>query len=248
MKTSYRPSGRALLVGTMLTTGWSAGANLISNGSFEEFTRSFTANAGAGVVELSGGIADSGAIPGWSVISGINAWGHPAGIALETSASGFSPSQGSYFLNLAGADGTSHFGGVTLDQPIATIPGQHYKLTFDLGSCSQASGDPVNPVMRVMIDGQPGAQYFTGDNQVAGTGSAKSYWQMETITFTANSVATFVTFNNCTAFRATDAFVGLDNVVLVQVPDSGPSLGGVAALFLVVGAFGSCWRPSKAWL
>lgn len=235
----------AVVLGIAIVATGSASANvdLMLNGNFEGPVGNFTANAGPGVTQLDGG---SSALTGWDVIGGLTKQGAPTGIAWESNANpqGFQASDGSYFLNLAGSDGLSHRGGVSTDASIGTISGQYYALSFDLGSCSASGGDGVNPVVKVMISGA-GSRYFIGNNNVSGTGS---HWQTETMVFEANSSATFITFNNCTGLKTTDAFVGLDNIRLevTTVPEAGTWAAGLGGLALMIAAFGLSAKKPKA--
>ena len=222
-----------LVIGVMLVTGWHADANLITNGSFENQAGTFSPNHGAGAMQLYGG---SSVVPGWNVDGGINGGVDAAGIAWESSASGFGPSAGSYFLNLAGVVGPSYLAGVTLAKPLATVVGQIYALSFDLGSCSPANGDPLAPIVRVTLTGQPGSQFFTSDYTAGTTKSGKSSWQPEMLTFRATSAFTYLSLDNSTGFGAVEAFIGVDNVSVEAVPDAGPSFPAVAALFLIIAA------------
>jgi hypothetical protein len=93
----------------------------------------------------------------------------------------------------------------------------------------------------VTVGGTPSSAYFTGDNEVSGSGSS---WQTETLTFQASSDNTFISFNDCVALGDTDLFVGLDNVSLVVVPELPTSLTGLGGLALVMAAIGfSSKRP-----
>lgn len=224
-----RSCGRMAAVGAFVAAGWGAHATLlIPNGSFEQ--GAFSANDG--VMQLSAG---SATITGWTVIGGVTQLGAPAGVAWESgaNASGFMASAGAYFLNLAGADGMSHRGGVTTTDAIATTAGRYYQLSFDLGSCA---GDTLNPVVKVTINGQPGGPIFTGHYGLGGVSAGNSYWQTETLTFEATSDSTWIGFNNCTRFQTTEELVGLDNVTLAVVPETGTFLAGFGALVLAVGA------------
>jgi hypothetical protein len=225
--------GRVWILGMLFVTGWTTEAGLIINGSFE--SGAFSANQGPGVMELDGG---STAIQGWIVQGGLTGQGVPVGIAWESNdnTSGFKAADGDYFLNLAGSDGSSHRGGITLAQDIITVPGQWYTLSFAMGSCSAADGDSINPVVKVTVNGSCGACCFAGDNSVPSSGGVKSYWQNESLTFQASSATTFITFNASTSLRAADSFIGLDNVGLVPVPESTTAVAGFGALGLAMAA------------
>jgi len=240
-------ASRTVVVGLLLVAGLPAQAlPLVSNGSFSDPGALFVPNAGPGVMQLGNGDTS---ISGWNVIGGINRVAQPDGIAWETGANpqGLQPSVGSYFVNLGGADGTSHYGGITLSSPITTVPGDTYILTFDFGSCSLASGDAVNPVLKVLVSGI-GCDYYTGNNAVAQT-----TWTTETLQFQATSTATFITFNNATGLSYVDSLVGLDNVGVVHVPPVSPAvpeakttLIGALALVVVLGVLGRRSPASKA--
>ena len=224
----------ATALGIVVTQGVLAG--VLINGGFEDLGANFQANAGPGVMELQGNSSDAAVITGWHVQGGINAVALPAGIAWMSNDNllGFRAAAGSYFLNLAGADGQSHRGGVTLDQSFATVPGQSYALSFALGTCSAANGDAVPPILRVILDGNPSVRYFQGNTAFSDAGLVKSHWETETFVFQATGTATFVTFNNCTGLLATDQLIGLDDVRLVVVPEGSPARAGMGAVVLAL--------------
>jgi len=244
VKAALRQVQGAIPVGMFLLAGFTANGTVIFNGSFEDLGGSFAANQGQGVMQLNGSVGDAGTISGWDASGGITSQGHASGIAWESNnnASGFKASAGNFFLNLGGYDGSSHRGGVTLAQSLSTIQGQSYRLSFDLGSCSVANGDPVGPVVRVTLNGQPSTESFTGASTFVASPLETSHWQTETLVFQATSSATFISFNNCTDLSTTtEAFVGLDNVSIMVVPEGGTWCSGMGAVVLCLTAirFGS---------
>jgi Protein of unknown function (DUF642)/PEP-CTERM motif len=168
-------------------------ADLITNGSFEDTSKTFVGDAN-GVDELSSG---STAIPGWTTINGVpTAWiinGNPYGI---------SAADGSFFLDLTGYSDSGTYGGVS--QSFATTAGTSYVVTFDLGygGDSTAFGGPVS----VLVSAGGSSQTFT-----SGSGSPNpAVWDLETFDFTATSATTTLSLIGKTTTGGD--YIGLDNV------------------------------------
>jgi hypothetical protein len=170
-----------------------ASADLITNGSFEDTSKTFVGDANK-VDELNSG---STAIPGWTTINGVpTAWimnGNPFGI---------SAADGSFFLDLTGYSDSGTYGGVS--QSFATTAGTNYVVTFDLGygGNSTAYGGPVS----VLVSAGGSPQTFT-----SGSGSPNpAVWDLETFDFTATSATTTLSIIGKTTTGGD--YIGLDNV------------------------------------
>src|SRR5215470_919203 len=96
-----------------------AHANMLTNGSFE--LGAFV-NQGNATMVLNVG---STSITGWTVVTDQLAWidtGNPFGLSAQ---------DGNRFLDFTAYPAGAPFGGIS--QSLATIPGQQYELSFDLG-------------------------------------------------------------------------------------------------------------------
>jgi len=181
--------------------GAKAGANLLTDGSFEN-TTDFLAISNDTMV-LSPG---STAITGWTVTG--------PGTSLDwigpTNPYGLSAADGSYFLDLTGENFGAPFTGVT--QTIATVVGSFYLLTFDLGFDS-SYGTPAG----ITATAGSTSQTFTS------TASGHNLWQSESMTFTATSSTTAITLVGYEG----NAYIGLDDV---SVTDPVPEPASIALL------------------
>ena len=177
-----------VVLGTVCLTflAVSANANLLTNGSFElgtfvndgNLTDSF--NAGATT------------ITGWSAVGRQVSWidvGNPWSLSAQ---------DGNRFLDLTGYNPGAPFGGVT--QSVATTVGEHYSLSFYLGSYTALWGGP--PISILAAAGGT-SQTFT--NPAATTTST---WTPFSLLFTATSATTAVTLTGAAGVN----YIGLDNV------------------------------------
>jgi hypothetical protein len=203
----------------------SANANSLTNGSFELGT---FVNDGNGTDTFNAGATT---ISGWTVVGRQVSW-------IETpNPWGLSPEDGSRFLDLTAYTAGAPFGGVT--QSIATIIGQQYVLTFDLGSYTSVWGGP--PVS-ILASAGGTSQTFTDS---AATNA--STWVPFSLNFTATSVSTAITLTGAAGV----SYIGLDTVsvdpgVAAVAPEPGPFALltlGLGVLLLVIGRRrASPWR------
>lgn len=199
-----------------------AGANLITNGSFE----APLVPAGGFTNFLSG----STAITGWAVV------GPEASIVNGTYASfglTFPAEDGKQWLDLTG-DGSNTLEGV--EQTVATTPGATYDLSYFVGNQVNPGGPyGTTSTVEVLVDGSV-IQKATNSK---GAGGAVQVWQQFATSFVAASSSTNIEFLNLDP--PTDNTNGLDNVVLTpgtsttSTPE--PSTFGLFALGLCALAF-----------
>jgi len=198
-------------------------ANLVLNGSFE--AGGFVPN-GQDTMDLAPG---STAITGWTVTTANLAWIGPA------NPFGLTASAGSYFLDLSGYHDNQPYGGVAASAAIATVSGQRYRVTFDLGS--DYNYNTASPSVEVSVTGTPSSATFTAGPV---NPSVLNRWESFGLVFTANSASTVISFAGVGADN--QKYVGLDNVSLVAVPEPTTILAG-ALLLLPFGA--STLRTSR---
>lgn len=199
-------------------------ANQISNGSFEDTSKTFVGDANHVDSLPSGSVA----IPGWTTTNGVpTAWienGNPYGI---------SASNGTFFLDLTGYRDFGTYGGVA--QSFATVPGTDYIVTFDLGygGNSAAFGGPVS----VRASAAGSSATFTS---ASGTPNP-AVWDKETFGFTATAPMTQLTLTGIST--AGGFYIGLDNVD-VEVGSVGtvPEPGTFALLLTGIGFLGGVAR------
>lgn len=182
-----------LLIALLALTSWQARASLITNGSFEDTSKTFVGDANHTDNLPSGSMQ----IPGWTTINGtFTAWienGNPWNI---------SASNGSFFLDLTGYADSVKYGGVS--QSFATTPGASYVVTFDLGYGGNSGlfGGPA----KVTVSAGGTSQVFT-----SGSGTPNpAVWDSETFGFMANSAMT--TLDIVGLSSAGGDYIGLDNV------------------------------------
>jgi len=199
-----------------------ANADLLTNGSFENTSKTFVGDVNS-VDELASG---SMSIPGWTTINGSpTAWienGNPYGI---------SAADGSYFLDLTGYSDSSPYGGVS--QTFATTAGTSYVVTFDLGYGGN-SGAFAGPVSVLVSAGGSSGTYTSG------SGSPNpAVWDLETFDFTATSSMT--TLSLIGESTAGGDYIGLDNVDVEVAANPGPvPEPGTYALLLTGMSFLGC--------
>ena len=189
---------QAATAAALLYAGTSAGAQAVTlvNGSFED-TTNFNDNTGQDTDSLPGG---STSMTGWTVGSGHNvSWDGPTN-PFGPGGTAYPASNGSYFLDLTDYHDGAPYGSVS--QTIATVTGQHYLVTFDLGSSS--------------LYGLPSGI------QVSAASTTHNYlstllgpinWESESFAFVATGASTTLSFLG----SAGNAAIGLDNVAITEV-------------------------------
>ena len=179
------------LLGTLAMAGSAGAANLIQNGGFDGPSPPDGGFQTVGVGNL--------AIPEWDVLAGNVDW--IRGYWESSDGDGYSVDMNG---NTAG----------TIGQTIATVIGQLYILRFDM------SGNPDNgSATRVVVVGadgpigSPAYTFTTGATPL--NNRANMNWEQRTLTFTATSASTLITFASGNA-----GFYGsaIDNVS-VAIPE-----------------------------
>jgi hypothetical protein len=194
-------------VGVMLALP--AGASLVMNGDF------------AVPVESPGAYLPVGStIPGWTVVGSGNVTIHH--VFQPTP---LWPGNTSQFMDLTGNTGSA---GV-LSDPIATIAGQTYQVTFDAlnGSLVYPGINYTGPAFSLQASGGPLANYSALTDVPAGVPQALTY------SFTAVSTSTTLTFLDTSGFDSNAGWI--DNVSLALVPEPPTMIAG-ALLLLPFGA------------
>ncbi len=168
-----------------------AAANLISNGSFE--LGNFVPPKDDTMIVYAG---DSN-ITGWEVTQNAVGW-----IGASNPWSVIAP-DGNNVIDLTDYPPGPPFGG--LRQSIATISGQSYLLTFDLGHQNFVSAS------QVAVSASNTSLTFTSSDINDG-----SIWAWETLSllFTAQGATTFVSFEGVGSNGT--GFVGIDNVSVIS--------------------------------
>ena len=182
-----KPASLRLTAAALCLFGASAQANLLSNGSFED--GAFVPVPLTNTMSLD--VGDT-TMTGWTVVDKKIAW-------ILQPAFGLNASDGQKFLDLTDYSNLVPFGGVT--QAIATVVGQAYTLSFDLGS-SAAYNIPSSVV--AIIDANPGVTFVS-------TSINNNVWQSFSLNFTAASVLTSITLTGGSGTPGT-FYVGLDNI------------------------------------
>ena len=188
---------QAVAAATLFVAGTSAGAQAVTlvNGSFED-TTNFVPN-GQDTDSLPGGSTD---MTGWTVGAGHRvSWDGPTN-PYGPGGTPFTASDGSYFLDLTDYQDGAPYGGVS--QTLTTVAGQHYLVTFDLGS-SNLYGLPSG------IQVSAGA---TTHNYLS-TLLGPINWESESFAFVATEASTTLAFLG----SAGNAAIGLDNVAITEV-------------------------------
>ncbi len=191
------------------------GSSLIVNGSFED--GNFVPNA-QDTMPLSLGSTD---MTGWAVTDAALAWigpGNPFGLAA---------SDGSYFLDLSGYHDNAPYAGVAQTVPIATVVGITYRITFDLGSDSGYNSGPVS----IVVSAGSGAGLVS--TTFTSTPTGLNQWEGFAFDYIASATTTPISFTGSAA--SDQAYVGLDNVSMVAIPEpSVLALGGWGLLTLLI--------------
>ena len=173
-------------------SGASDTSELIVNGSFENVSNSFAADA-FGLMTQSAGATT---IPGWTTLNAELAW------VSNTNSFGAATPFGEHSLELTGYHDGQPYGGVT--QTIATTPGQHYRLSLALGSNADYPGAGGQKAVSVCL-GSAGATLIMTPTNTSG-----NQWSDLSFNFTANSTSTLVTIVG--VISGGGVYLGLDNV------------------------------------
>lgn len=201
---------RFFCLGLVVSACGFAQANLVSNGSFEVANGTFVGDS-TNLMSLGTG---STTISGWTVFGGSVAW-----IENQNPTPWYKASDGVRALDLTDTRDGAPYGGVRQD--VATVAGQYYIVSFDLGIHSRYSST-ICCIQAAAADFQ---QIYTAE---AVSGEQK--WFTNTFTFKATSSITQLQFLGA---LATPADIGLDNVSMVAVPEPSTWLAmglGVALL------------------
>jgi hypothetical protein len=171
--------------------------------------------------ENTGGTGDTGGDPppaGAGIVngsfeSGHNGWTYSGNQMIRSGALGSVP-DGTRFVGFN--TGETQPTGV-ISQTFATVPGQTYALGFNLGIQSYNNNSQV---MRVELTGsQP---LVTQDFPISGRTDSNLAWTRKTLSFTANSNSTTLTFRDrSTTTSSIDVHIDNVNVVAGQSGDSG---------------------------
>jgi choice-of-anchor C domain-containing protein len=202
------------VVGLLLVASSAAQANLVTNGSFEDGSY-----VGGSYMELTFGNPNATAIQGWTVTGGSVDW------------------IGSYWPAADGSKSIDMSGlalGTLVSQTIVTTPGNSYLLTFQMAG--NTDGPPTVKQLGVFVDPATGVvpsnpALFSFDTTNHNRGNMG--WTEESMTFTASSNATTITFTSLLGgpegYPNTDAFgAALDDVSVTDVTH-GPNNGAVPA-------------------
>jgi hypothetical protein len=192
-----------------------AHANLISNAGFETFSGTY---GGDNCRQLN---ASSTTLTGWTPVG--------AEIAVCTTPNQYliTASEGTNFLDIAGYQNTLNKG---VSQSISgLVVGQQYAFSADLGISNNVNclpgatcGGPIS--VRVTIGSV--SQTLTHDSTSAGV-----QWATYGFTFVADSASPTLSVTGA-SLPANGAFIGLDNLTLVAVPE--PAIASHAVLALGV--------------
>lgn len=169
---------------------------LVVNGSFDD-TDCLFAPDGSGVQSLP---KLSTTIPGWTITGAELLWG------VNGNVFGAHSPFGALFLDLTGYHDSPPYAGVT--QTLATLAGQHYRLSFSLGAYEDAAAyrGPVS----VGVTLGSVSNLFTFTPPAGATGNV---WMTFTHDFTADSETTPLTIEGVGAFGG--AYLGLDDISVV---------------------------------
>lgn len=174
--------------------------NLVTNGSFERVpcpeSYRLLADSSAGLVSLQPG---STSLPGWTVTTAALGW------VFNFQLFGPGTPYGEFFLDLTGIHESQPYGGIT--QTLATVPGEHYRVSFSLGAYESSLW---RGPMSVGVTAGAVSNSFT----FTPTGEG-SQWGAFTMDFTATTTATPLTFTGLASGGG--QYLGLDNVSVESV-------------------------------
>ena len=194
----------AVLLGVVLFTALPIQGSVLVNGSFESPVSDITPSLAVGSTFLDG----------WAVI------GAEIALCVECadfgSAGGGSASEGRQSLDLTGYHDGLPYGGV--HQVLATVPGQAYEVSFDVGARQGTS----TVQLFMGLPGQGGGWPFDPSVLLA-SGSATSggtevVWKRASASFVATELSTAIALTGHGASWG-GIFIGLDHVVVNPVPE-----------------------------
>jgi hypothetical protein len=199
-----------MVLATLLLTCPGVAQNLVLNSSFE---KPIVGNGSYTVFPVGG----SPVIPHWTVVG---ASGQNVFIASTTLCDPGPPKvcypaqDGKQFLDLTGAGSNGSEG--VLSDPIATVNGQYYQLSYWVGNVSLGGSYGTTSTVQVYINGiLLSSDTNSMSSPVDGNGTYSQVWQQFIHVFQAGSSTTTVKFLN--GDPSTDGINGLDNVVLLHI-------------------------------
>jgi choice-of-anchor C domain-containing protein len=211
--TTARPLCLALLLlpGTLAGLSPRAEANLLVNGSFEDYARPPASWDVPNVVDLALAPGNTD-IAGWTVINGNIDY---------VGSGGWMAADGTRSIDLAGNPGS---GGVR--QTFATTAGVAYVVRFDLSGNPDDFGEPSLKSLRVTAAGQ--SADFSYDTAVEGNTAADMRWKSFEFVFTATGATTTLEFVSTLPVQFTGP--ALDNVSVELAPAAVPEPASLALL------------------
>ena len=201
---------RSLAVGLLgavglVTVAPLAGANLVTNASFETPVVPAGSFTNFGVASL--------ALTGWSV-SGLS-FTNVSIVSGSFSQNGvsFPAEDGSQWLDLTGDGSNSN---ESVSQPVVTTAGDQYQLSYYIGNTTGGQIFGTTSTVDVLLNG---SLAFVDTNALPSPTTL--IWEQFTHTFIASGATTSIGFRN--ADPSTDNSNGLDNVVLTDLGPAGPA-------------------------
>lgn len=214
---------RMLVVVILSGFGSCASAQAIVNSSFEDFAGAFGADGGA---EL---LVGQTQLTGWSIVSRV-------AILTAPNSYGLSPSSGNNFLDLTSYSAVGFGAGQGVEQVLSGLSvGAVYRVSMDLGICNAPCitgalnyGGPIS----LTASAAGTSQLFTHNSALPG-----NVWSNYSFTFAANSPSANL---RITMASTAGAYVGLDNIAIVAVPEN-------TTLLLFVCGLATICTLSKRW-
>jgi|GEM_PF-1483323 len=162
-------------------------------------------NSNTATVSLTVSAVSVGGLANGSFESGETVWSFSGNYLVYPSDGTYVAFNGTNLVVLHGGPTTPN---AVISQSFATTPGTTYNFGFALGT---VGGNGVNQSIKVDVTGT--GSLLSQTQSVTGTSSATSVWTPQTLSFTANSAVTTLTFTDVsTATNAVDML--LDNVTV----------------------------------